>query len=1853
MFQPKNLTLMKSFQKIATSMCYILVAVLLQTFTLSCKREKEAPIFEVDPNFGEYVSAYTSGLIAANSPITIKLSQPAADFTSEGNEVGTKLFDFSPSIKGKTYWVNNQEVVFKPQSPLKSGERYTASFKVNALFDIRESRLKVFNFTFRVIPQTLSVDFCGLTVASLESPNTYNLEGTIFVADYTTDEKLAECIKAKHNGRELPIKITSQTSTNTFNVIIEGIERESKNSSVTVSWSSKPIGGNSGDSQTFDVPQLSKFIVCSSTVTQAPNQSVTLTFSDLLNPQQDYNGMVEIEGCNDLRFEVDRNKLKIYPTMRIESTHAIRVDQGITNILGDKLDKEFTSTYVFEDIKPSVRKVSNGVILPTSEGLIFPFEAVNLKSVLVEVIKIFENNIPYYLQSNRMGENDELNRVGYPVLKKVVDLNQVGVVVPNKWERYVLDLKSLLTADPGAIYRIKISFNKHQLLSPCDGIEAKPTDETINISDFTEPGYYSDYDYTYDEEYDWNQRDNPCNSAYYSDERKIKQCILSSDIGIIAKLGNNAEMVVAVNNIPTAKPIADADVRVSDYQNQTIAEGTTNADGLITLKLPRQPFLVTAKHSKQKGYLRVDNATSNSLSSFDVSGAEIQNGIKGYIYGERGVWRPGDTLHLCFMVEDKEKTIPTGHPIVFELTDSRGLMVKKMVKSHNDVGIYHFPVATDLQATTGNWHATVKLGGATFSKTVMVEAIKPNRLKVNLKLKDDKIQPSGNVEANLNVKWLHGTSGSNLKAAYEITVSKAKTELPNHANFTFDDPSINFTTATNTLWEGTTNQNGDAKVFGTISRTSEMPSAIKVQFKGRVFEPGGDFSIDLFSKIYNPYNKFVGILLPKPEAGKNWLETGADHQITLATVDANGNPVSCSNLVVELFKISWRWWWEQPDNGEASYVSHDYRNLVMRSTASTKDGRGTASIRIDYPNWGRYFLKVTNRSNGNSCGTYVYFDWPYGMAKTQGDRPDGANILSLAADKLEYKVDEDIKLTFPGTSNARALISIENGSRVVSSYWVDAGNATNVAAIRVLPTMAPNIYVHVTLLQPHGDKDNDLPIRMFGIIPLKISNPKTLLKPTITMASEFKAENMTSILIRESSGQKMNFTLAIVDEGLLDINRFKTPDPHSTFYAREAIGVKTWDLYNDVIGAYGGKIERLLSIGGDESLELDESGQVLRFKPVVRFFGPFTVEGGRSKKIDFMMPNYVGSVRVMVVAANNGAYGFAEKTCPVRNDLMVMTTLPRILGPNEEVSLPINVFISNPEISKAKVKVQTSDNIEIMGDNEVSIEPNGETEKMVHFKFKVGTKCGPAKIRVTAEGKNAHSKQELDVEIRNPNTKITQSISTIVPADSNLQVNFSTFGINGSNSVQLEASIMPPLNLQKRLGELIAYPHGCLEQTVSAAFPQVYLKTLVELNEEQNRNTNSFVKEAITKIGRLQNANGGFRYWPSSTTTDEWSTTYAGHFLVEARSNGYDVPQNIIENWISYQRQAARQFSPKQDGVYRHKLIQAYRLYTLALAKKPEVGAMNKLKEQELDIASKMRLAQAYVLIGQKATAKSLVDNNPLVTTDYRELGYTFGSQNRDRAIILETLLMLGQQNTAFPIAVELSNKIASNSWLSTHETAVMLNALSKLAIGDGKRSNLALKYRINGTKGEIRSDMPIGQTPLSAVKVKNLIELTNEGNKPIFTNIAISGIPELGTEEAFNNNLNLSVKYELGDGTNINPARISQDVDFICSITVYNPGIRGELRELALTQIFPSGWEIQNARFEGSQQETSGFEYQDIRDDRVLTYFSLLPNQSKTFRVKLTATYAGRFYMPGAYCEAMYDNTVSAAQMGGWVVVE
>lgn len=1113
------------------------------------------------------------------------------------------------------------------------------------------------------------------------------------------------------------------------------------------------------------------------------------------------------------------------------------------------------------------------------------------------------------------------------------------------------------------------------------------------------------------------------------------------------------------------------------------------------------------------------------------------------------------------------------------------------------------------------------------------------------------------MDARLHVEWLQGAIARNLKYDIQGTFIATPTTFEGYKGFYFDDPSRVFNTEESKLISGVTNERGDATVQARFELGSTAPGMLLANLVTRVYEESGDFSIDADRMLYSPYRRYAGIKSPQKE--KEQLNTGANYTYEVASVDYLGKPQANTELDVKVYKVYWHWWWDSNSSGLANYVSDSYNKPVKTFAVRTDgDGRGTFQLSFPDKEWGTYFISVKDKESKHSTGVMSYFDWPYNEGRRNTDGSESATMLSFKTDKDSYTPGEKMVVTFPSTKGSRAIISIENGVRVLSLTEHTCEDKQTTVRLDVTKDMQPNAYVYITLLQPHGITKNDLPIRLYGVVPFTVTSPESHLTPVIQSPAELKPDASYTISVSEKNGKEMAYTLAIVDEGLLDLTRFRTPEPWKAFNAREALGVNTWDLYNYVVGAYGGRIEQLFSIGGDDALNKGPKAIVNRFKPVVRFDGPFLLKKGKTARHTYQMPNYNGRVKIMVVAGNGEAYGHADKSVMVRKPVMLLGTLPRVIGVGEEMVVPATVFATEDGVGAVNVSIACSSNMEVVGEATRSLSFERKGDQQASFRIRVKKNPGIGKVTITATGKGDKSVYETELEIRTvrrPQVKVT---AATLEAGKSWKETVAMPGATGTNQLTLEVSDIAPVNVSSRLSYLLGYPHGCLEQITSKGFPQLYISSFTDLTLQQAKSTEEAVKEVIRRLRSYQTVDGAFAYWPGGTSSNGWGTVYATHFLLEASKKGYLVPEAMKQSVLNNLRRVARNWKPV-TSYYKdsEEATQAYRLYVLALAGSPEMGAMNRLKEmKDLTSMSRWSLASAYALVGREDVAQDLISKTTALPSGYSEYDETFGSDVRDQSIQLMTLCLLDKGKEAATLVEELSKQLSSDDWLSTQSTAFALVALSDYLAKYRVDGAMDFTYACGGKDGQVKTDKNIwSETLLDKAGTSASVELKNTGKSTLFARIITEGIPEQGEEKAYANGVSLAVSYVDLNGSPVNVAQLEQGTNFSAVVTVKNPSARG-YNNLVLSEIFPAGWEILNTRFLNESVTDSlsaGVNYQDIRDDRVYSYIDRLPAGSQvTVKINLCAVYPGRFYLPPVYCEAMYDYLIRANTAGQEVTV-
>ena len=1459
---------------------------------------------------------------------------------------------------------------------------------------------------------------------------------------------------------------------------------------------------------------------------------------------------------------------------------------------------------------PTIRFVSKGSILPSAGGLDLLFGSVSYAKAQVRVKKVFSNNILQFLQLDDYETRYELYKVAGTVADTTLVLGDKDADHIREYRTYGLSLEELIKPEPGAIYHIEIRGR-----------------EPLVEEDFWDSdSYFGDYE-TYE-------------------ERSVD--LLASDLALIAKRGDSGPEVF-VYNILTGKPVSGVRVKLYDFVQQELAKGQTDREGHVSFPASGDGRFVVATSGKQYAYLDLKNEKALSTSNFDVSGTTHEAGIKAYIFGERGVWRPGDTLHVSVVTLFDDAPLPAGHPITAQLRNPDGQLTQTLTEHSTASNMYHFPFVTAEDAPSGRWRVDVNVGGQTFSKTLRVEAIKPNKLDISLHFDKDYVTPDGNDRGDIAVAWLYGAPGSDLKINGTVELSSASTSFKDWDGYDFRDDAREFESQTLYYNDFKTNAEGHAYINANCDiNKSSIPGMLTAGFTFRVYEPGGDFSTSYQSVRMSPFNTYVGIKteLEKSRWGEEYIKSGKLHKFDVATVNPDGKGVSTNGLHAEVYHVDWDWWWNA--SGEiASYMAGRSKELLYEKTFSTSGGKGSFSYDWeDAPN-GLYYIRVTDTRGGHATSMLVEVN-----ESEATDASEGSTQLNMLIDKDKYAVGETARITIPSAAGTSALVSIEKGGKILSTRRVDCFAGSTEIRIPVTKEMMPNAYASISLIQPHGNVHNDAPIRLYGVQNINVEDPSSHLNPVLDIPAETKPESTLKFQVKEESGRAMSYIVALVDEGLLSLTGFKTPDAWSSFYAKEALRVRTWDEYDSVIGAYGGHIEQLFAIGGDQESNgpLKRQGAD-RFKPVVAYLGPFDLKAGKTASHSVEVPQYIGSLRAMIIATDGKAQGSASKDVAVTQPVMVQATLPRTLSIGETIRIPATVITLKDGVGNVKLDIQTDDLMTVQGPSTLDVNVPNAGQQVEYFEVKVGEQTGIGHVTVTAKSGSDKSVSRVEIDVLNPNPPVTRAQSFLLDAGKSKDATAELFGLPGTNSVNVELSSIPAIDLGRRLKYLIEYPYGCVEQTVSAAFPQLYLTQVMDCDEHVVKRSTYNVTAAINRLHSYRRPDGSLSYWPGSSSSSSFGTAYALHFLQEAENQGYAVPADLKAGLVRYLTNSV--VNDKKEGEF----VRAYGLYALATAGKPQRSAMNLLREQakKMPRSAVWMLAAAFASDGKKQVATSLTSGLPYLEANGSGYYQYYGSEDRNMAIALRTSILTGQKEPAF----ELAEKIAAHLndpqyYMSTQATAWSLYAISDYArtiAGGGVNGSVKgpeKTYKLATDKAIASQDIALGSEG-----AKTPLTLSNAGSNTLHAVISVTGIPKAGTEKAKSSGLSMKISYIDQDGKPIKVDTLSRGRNFKAVVTVTNTG-SAVARDLALAQKFPSGWEIQNDRINRDDYKyPAGVTYQDIRDDRVYSFFDLGGGQSVTIITGLTATYPGKFYLPAVSCEAMYDASISALVPGQWTEVK
>ncbi len=1798
----------------------LIATALIVIFSACSKKKLKTNIYSEE--IARIVSEVTNGKINSEDKIFVRFVKEETTTDQLNQVLKDEVFKFSPSIKGKTYWKDLHTLVFEPEKPLPFRKVYDGELdlaKINPEYNKNKTTKLIFGF--EVLGRELALCDAELFLKDRNDPKFLQYKGKVVFTVKTSLDLVKESVKLKSGSKNYELTWDNQTDGLTFTFVSEDIIRDEGTQDFKLTISKGKLDLPEEFEKQFQVTPITEMKVVSITKIEDGRQpKIRLEFSDEFDPEQNLQGMISIKPKTDFKIQKLGTSLILDGDFRFGNEYTVVVENGIRSRWGTKTKEQQASTLRFSDIKPQVEFASGGIILPSGNNFKLQFYTANLKRVHIEIKKVFDNSLYSFIEEEQVSSNRDrkapfnnayINRVGVIVHNETFEIGDTK----NSWLLSEMDLTEVVKKHDKSLLLIRLNFNPRDVL--------------------VDPGTSSD--------------------DYIGENGQVFKPLFFSDIGLTVKQ-TGSELVVYATDLSKCTPMSGVNVELrSSYEDGTRESGETNSDGIVRFSADYiYNAYIQAEKDGDRSIVKFNEMQWN-ISGFDISGTNAdEQPIKAFIYTERGVYRPGDDINIAAIIRNAEEEFPDDHPVTLEMYNPQGKKVYTVTSKKNKKGFFHFPVKTREADPTGSWRATLMIGDSEFEKEIKIETVVPYRLKVNIETAGNQINWTANkLIFDIKSSYLFGNPAANLPVTADLEITGTEKQFAGYDNYSFSNPSLDFKDIQKSIFEGTLDNNGIRHIEWEMPQFTNVPSSLTFKVTAKVLEKGGRPNINWITIPYQPYSNYVGLQAPR----YNYVATGSDSDIPFVVLNNDGKPVAGKTIKYRIYRNDSYWWWHYDSKRNLRFKTDNNTVLVKEGIVVSKENQNY--IKFLPVEKGQYLVEATDES-GTRHSAGVFIDaYPYG-GNAGGDKNEGT--LSLYADKKKYYVGDEANIQFPAPKEGLILVTIEKGSEILEQNWYKPQKEGEFSLkIPITSDMVPNVYVSVSLMQPHSQTKNDRPIRMFGILPLNVEDRDTRFEFDIITASQYKPKAPFEITVQTKDQEEAQFTVAVVDEGLLALTQFRTPDPWKYFFKKQRLNINTYDLFSEIIAANKGDVFKTFSIGGDEDYresQLQPEKGKRRFVPVSLFKGPVTTDASGKATIKFNMPEYVGAVRVMVVGARENSFATAEKNVAVKSDLMILGNLPRVIGPAEKFTVPVNVFALKDNLGTVNVEIKTEGPLVVEGEKSVPLTFMKATDQDVFFNLQTKAEAGQAKVTITAKSATYTSSYTVDLMVRPSSAREYSSKDQTVLAGQNITIPVPGTGIKGTNRATITVSAFPAVNFSHRLNWLIHYPYGCIEQTTSSVFPQLYIKKFMQYPEAFSKSIDENINAGIQRLRRFQQFSGGFSYWPYGESVSEWGTLYGGHFLVEAKKLGYFVEEDLYENWLNYTAGQARNNSGDLT-------TRVYRAYILALAGKPETSEMNQLRESKLSEmynVQKWMLAAAYHLSGQTDKINDIIRNTSMDVKDYSEFAGTYGSGLRDKAMILDALVVLKRYDQADALTREISKYISSTTWYSTQTIGYSLLAMGRYITEltkDQKDNSIAgTVIFADGTRTPISTNKTFSLDLKKGFGQNLQVELANEsGVKKAYVNLSWNGVPLKSTLTDENKNITMTVKWYNDEGQSIDPSDLKQGTTFWGHFHLEkNSGVPA-VEEMALTQVLPSGWEIENTRLLNeslptwaSSLQLNKEEYLDIRDDRIMWFFDL--HNQADFIVKLNAVTVGEFDLPATIAEAMYNDSYKAVKTGKTVKV-
>ncbi|MCW5906958.1 MAG: alpha-2-macroglobulin family protein [Chitinophagales bacterium] len=1725
----------------------------------------------------------------------------------------TEYIHFEPPISGRFRWLNANELIFSPEYDLLPATEYKATITDKILrhtgskYSLGKCEVKPFHTPYLNLENALAV----WNVSDGSTGNAFP-QVDLYFNYKVSPEKLKQFVSLSADGAAKDFNIQTTTPELKISLSLTGVPLEDRDVKLklTIEKGLLPLNGKTGLGKAIEnellLPSPFNVVVQNIEANHDGTQGSIKLFMSQTPASENIQQFIAIEPKVNFKTETSSQGLVITSEgFDVSKAYSITLKQGLKGKIGGTLKEDYTNTVTFGKLQPSVQFINRkGVYLGSKGNRNIEVNVTSVSRIKVIISKIYENNL---LASERSGyypndsyyESDYESEEYYYENDYYYDEAVWGDIIYEK----VIETKTLPRYGNSRL----LKFNIEDKLKDLKGI--------------------------------YHIKVRSMDDYWRSDSRFVSL----SDIGLIAREGKDNVLVFA-NSIQNAKAISGVNVSVYGSNNQLVGTGVTDADGVAKVDLKKREFsgfkpaLITATNGTDFNYMPL-RSTMVGTSRFDVGGKRNNStNLDAFIYAEREMYRPGEKVNLSVVVRDWKWNKPGEIPLKMKMLLPNGKELKAIRKSLNAQGSLEAQVELSASAVTGSYTFEVYSANDILmaTKNILVEEFMPDRIKVSASLDKPFLKPGETVTLSLNAVNFFGPPAANRNYEVEIQTKEKTFSAEKYRKYNFSLADRN-TYYNSQVMQGTTDENGNATETYTVPENYANSGLMQLDFFTTVFDETGrpvnrKSVIDVFTQ-----DVFYGL----GTDGYYYYRLNQNISFPLIALDKDGKPLT-AKARVQVIKHDYHTYLSR--YGE--YFRYDSRREDKTIVDREVDVSGENSVFTFAPTTpGQYEIRVGKPGVNSYVRSTFYSYGSWGSSRGSFEVSNEGNV-DIELDKKSYYSDEKVRALFKTPFNGKLLVTVET-DRVLEYKYIDVANRSASLELNLSSQYLPNAYITATLIKPHAESDMPLTVA-HGFKAVTVEEKSRKMNVEIVAEKNVRSRTKQKVKVKATPGAKV--TLAAVDEGILQITGYKTPDPYGFFYAKRALEINAYDLYPLLFPELKGNLS---SVGGDgfDLSKRTNPMQNKRVKLVSYWSGIADVNSSGEANFEFDIPQFSGQLRLMAVAYKDAAFGSTDFNMTVADPVVVSTALPRFLSPKDTVLMPVTISNTTKNATEAKVNVKLNGPVQMVGSSSQSVSLKANSEGRVKFLVVAEPKIDVAKITVEVNALNEKFVEETDITIRPAASLQKRTGAGSINAGESKNVSFDMdYFMPASAGYQLVISKNPVVEIADQIYRLVQYPYGCTEQTISAAFPQLYFGDLSEqFNMDKNIKTgaNYNVQEAIRKIKMRQLYSGGLTLWDSEGSESWWATVYAAHFLLEARKSGFEVDNSLTETIYSYliNRLKSKEtinyyYNRNQNKKIAPKEV-AYSLYVLALAGKPQVSTMNYYKQnpQLLALDSKYLLSAAYAISGNKAKFNEMLPASFTGEAAVRETGGSFSSDVRDEAIALNAILEVDPDNPQVGImAKHVSTEIKARPWLSTQDRAFSFLALGKIA-RQAAKSDVKATVKVNGKQVAANdgSTLKLTAKQLGGTNV----EVSVSGSGKLYYFWQAEGISKDGSFKEEDSYIKIRKRFYDRYGKQITNNTFTQNDLVVVALTLEN-SYSTYIDNIVITDMLPAGFEIENPR----TKEIPGMNWiknesypthTDMRDDRI-NLFVNLGISSQTYYYAVRAVSPGTYVMGPAMADAMYN---------------